>query len=449
MCTIEDEQDRLLKRGGHLELEGSPKDASHDPSKERRRAPFSSKHGLLIFALVASVSFVAGYFLSGDAPAPRADEMRAAPLVSLEADAPNNHGGKLPLVNASFAEYLVSGMKKMLALNNGTKYHYKYPSPYELRWPRAVQPKWSRKWIPYNKRLEGDKQICFVHVGKAGGSTLGCMLGFSLHCRDENDIKGLLPIVTTHALHRGIDDCHDSPAPAYYLFVVRDPLARILSDMNYERPNMTKADALDSDWKIEKLYVECDFWTLESLAQKGLLNKEKNRKSQLCGSRAFGAITGAGEYLVHSYFNYQYYTQLVFRTEGIRDASTVPENVDNLLVIRNEHMLDDYNKINELIGGRPGALKPSDIPLDNAHTKTPEQIYLSDSSKVALCEALCHEIQVYKDIIKRAVNLDQNAVSESMDELRQKCPKEATENQCLGGRPDMRERVQDSGRDKR
>ncbi|KAL7553228.1 hypothetical protein ACHAWF_016490 [Thalassiosira exigua] len=223
----------------------------------------------------------------------------------------------------------------------------------------------------------------------------------------------------------------------------------MLSEMNYERPNMTKPDALDCEYKIKELYLECNFWTLEVLAQKGLLSKDEDKKSRSCRNRAFEAITGAGEYLVHGYFNYQYYTQLVFRTEDSKKASTIPENVDNLLVIRNEHMLEDYNKINELIGGQPGALKPSYIPHNNARSKNAAEVYLSDSSKVALCGALCHEIQVYKDLIRHAVNLDQTAVSEAMEELRQKCPKEAAENKCLGWRPDMRERIKETRQDGR
>ena len=96
--------------------------------------------------------------------------------------------------------------------------------------------------------MKPEQQICLVHVGKAGGSTLGCMLGFSLHCDDntaaaadanstiaeendggggggeeENDktktsqlqLKGLLPIATTHVFHRGVNDCADVAACEY------------------------------------------------------------------------------------------------------------------------------------------------------------------------------------------------------------------------------------------
>lgn len=78
-----------------------------------------------------------------------------------------------PMFNASFTEYLTSGMKKILERNKFgmKKTYYIYDSPYNLRWPGREKPTWVKKLIPYNKNVPIDKQICFTHVGKAGGST--------------------------------------------------------------------------------------------------------------------------------------------------------------------------------------------------------------------------------------------------------------------------------------
>ena len=62
-----------------------------------------------------------------------------------------------------------------------------------------------------------------------------------------------------------------------FLFVIRDPLARILSSFNYERPDMTKDDPFSSKVNTQGLYQECNFWTLEELAQKGLMNTNKDK----------------------------------------------------------------------------------------------------------------------------------------------------------------------------
>ena len=119
------------------------------------------------------------------------------------------------------------------------------------------------------------------------------MLGFKLHCESLNDIIGLLPIVTTHAFHQRVNDCiEDAKCECLvclskmrkwrsfstqqsmtflgmilvdYLFVIRDPLARMLSAFNYERPNATdpRAYKIDSVFESSKLYEECHFQTLE------------------------------------------------------------------------------------------------------------------------------------------------------------------------------------------
>mmetsp|Transcript_31447 Transcript_31447/g.56979 ORF Transcript_31447/g.56979 Transcript_31447/m.56979 type:complete len:113 (+) Transcript_31447:1505-1843(+) len=105
-------------------------------------------------------------------------------------------------------------------------------------------------------------------------------------------------------------------------------------------------------------------------------------------------------------------------------------------------MVDDYNTINKLLGGQPEALKPSDIPVNNAHEKNATELYLSKNSKLALCQVLCNEIQVYKDILRRAINLNDADVLSSLDDLKGVCPKEAVENTCLEKRPKIRKKIE-------
>ena len=58
-------------------------------------------------------------------------------------------------------------------------------------------------------------------------------------------------------------------------------------------------------------------------------------------------------------------------------------------------------------------------------------------------QALCNEIQVYKDIIKRAINLNENDIAQTMEELHESCPKEAVESTCREDRPNFQSRVED------
>ena len=84
-----------------------------------------------------------------------------------------------PIYNTSFVSYLKSGMEIMLKKKQERGVHqYKYDSPFEARWPGSEQPYWARKTIPYNRHI--NREVCFVHVGKAGGST-GELVSFEVY----------------------------------------------------------------------------------------------------------------------------------------------------------------------------------------------------------------------------------------------------------------------------
>lgn len=84
-----------------------------------------------------------------------------------------------------------------------------------------------------------------------------------------------------------------------------------------------------------------------------------------CRARAANAISGVGSYIAHGYFNYQYYAQSVFGTKEDNFSSTAPNSNTNILVIRNEHIADDWNKINILLEGHYGVLQSSEVPRNN------------------------------------------------------------------------------------
>ncbi len=70
-------------------------------------------------------------------------------------------------------------------------------------------------------------------------------------------------------------------------------------------------------------------------------------------------------------------------------------------------------------------------------------MYLSDESKTALCEVLCNEIQVFKELIRGAINLNDDDMDQSMEELRQTWSREAIDETCLHERPDFHEKIED------
>ena len=319
------------------------------------------------------------------------------------------------------------------------------PSPYEKKFPSVDLPYWAHKQKPLTKEQESlipqSEQVCFVHVGKAGGSTIGCVLGFSLHCSTNNQTaEGILPTLSTHVFHRGVNDCVNNNA--YYLFVVRDPLARLKSAFYYERP-IQRVEGLssnDGSWlsRRQSLYFDCPFWTIDEFGRNGF-NAEGFGSDGIddllkeCPKIAYEAITGRRGYLVHWTYNYQFYLESI----GLH-------NKDKVIVIRNEHMVQDWNGVEVLLGGQENIVTTENFPHDNSQNKNETELYISDESRVTLCRMLCNEIQAYKSILRLAKNLKDNELVQSMDELREVCPNEADleeEEDCKDEIPDISAKI--------
>ena len=173
-------------------------------------------------------------------------------------------------------------------------------SPYEEIWVGDGLPRWAWKRAKYReieKRITPDERICFVHVGKAGGSSVGCALGFKLHCRDGDgnkttvEVPGLLPERATRMFHADTYDCHDDSA--YFLFVVRDPVERIKSAFLYDRPK-------DEGWlrdnfpeyfeRRKNYYLDCPFNKMDKMVYMGL--HPRGLASEVCRIRAATAMRG-------------------------------------------------------------------------------------------------------------------------------------------------------------
>jgi hypothetical protein len=342
-------------------------------------------------------------------------------------------------------------------------------SPYEERWPGYKLPKYFEK--PFFLR-QHDPPVsgCFVHVGKTAGSSLGCALGFRLHCQKElRHPRGYLPRLTANIIHSDVNDCHLNHD--YYLFSVRNPLERIQSWYVYE------------EMKLQPLIATCSFKTLNDLAEQGLetvvgykerlrllmmnstnenkLNATSNTNgssirppgSTRCRYKSRRIIRGAEKLGSHAFYNYaKYMTQM-------------PDNAV-IGVIRTPHLVQDYNSMEAFVTRRVfekrvaqqtnssrtswnpfgfnSAKPPEPVQIARLGSKnrTPVQLngtnatdvvavaadprrYLSDRAQTLLCAALCDEIQVYKRILRMAVNLKESDVQESIDELRESCPLEA------------------------
>lgn len=149
----------------------------------------SWKRIILLFTLLLATSFIAGFFFkitsniiaSSSRNSGSGDDGYVTLLegndidLSLSTTLQTKHNMKEiqvnPLFNATYTTFLTEGMQAILDANAGMKKHYLLDSPYEKRYPDYDLPMWAERTIPYNKNIDEEKQLCFVHVGKAGGST--------------------------------------------------------------------------------------------------------------------------------------------------------------------------------------------------------------------------------------------------------------------------------------
>jgi len=325
-------------------------------------------------------------------------------------------------------------------------------SSHKQHWSEEA-PDWATKEI--NFRVPKEQEICFAHVGKAGGSTLGCSLGFRLHCDhgnvvdddDDDDVgdddaaaqnmnqdhhsSSLLAKLTTHFFHTDVYNCDDDAG--YFLFIVRDPIARALSAFNYNKPD--ESDFInDTKWANQRahFYSECPFPHMEAFVQNGL--REDGDSPDRCKKLAIETLQGTGwnkkQSPDHWYFNYQYYFE------------AIPSD-SKILTVRNKHMEEDIGSIENLFECHEEERLALTASKNTNTWSDEDDLYLSDESISILCQALCNEIQIYKKILHQALNLSQDQLGVSLMELEAKCPHEVIAEECSGVIPDIREKLED------
>ncbi|KAL3766126.1 hypothetical protein ACHAWO_008517 [Cyclotella atomus] len=300
-------------------------------------------------------------------------------------------------------------------------------SPYERHFPMWLLDPWMRKYVDSIPSKENE--VCLVHVGKSAGYTVACALGFNAPgCTSQTNPIGLLPSYTTKWSHAGEYDCFDDSA--YYLFIVRNPLDRAVSAFNYGKPyTWERARAKHGEkyyQRLKSLYLDC-FDTIEQLAAWGLA--PGGNATETCKQRAIDAIEGSARFENHLYYNFQYHLEMV-----PKDA--------RIVTMRTEHLVEDWNTVEAAVGGEDELLGQDQSLIPRINTGSPKNDkYLSDESKVLVCERLCNEIQVYKYILDKSINLNQKQVEESLEELKLSCPVEAAASSCETVLPDITEKL--------
>jgi hypothetical protein len=150
------------------------------------------------------------------------------------------------------------------------------------------------------------------------------------------------------------------------------------------------------------------FHTAEDLGQS--LRKKSNTTTTECRVKAVQALDGNMDFPSHLHYNYEYYVNMTL--------STYPQK--EVFVVRTEHLWDDLSELDMMVGGS-GPLSRAGSKYDHGSSVYKVRSKLSNQGKQLLCYGLRKEIQIYKDLIQRAVNLDDSEKKDAIDAVDKDC----------------------------
>ena len=324
----------------------------------------------------------------------------------------------------------------------------------------------------YNKNNVNSNElvadIVFVHLGKTAGSSITCMLDPSIHhsgkgnsqCNNYNNTTQLAASSASAISKHVVKRIHLEPAPSIntydnFLITVRNPVERIISWYYYLHPKFPPAKLPRHKHGCDNFAI-FDCWDdIQSLTDKGLVdqhyyassslfvdrrnktvNKEEDGDEEICISLAWDIIRGKKK-CWHNYYNYNYtYGNLIkefHMLNGSRAATTEMMREKNIFAIRTEHLQRDWETIEVMLGSSnsTGISVLHKNEWNNNSSSSPNKA-LSRQGRLNLCKALCEEIQIYKQLLQLAVNIDAEREDESLDELLQTCPNESRQVKACG-----------------
>lgn len=261
--------------------------------------------------------------------------------------------------------------------------------------------------------------LCFVHVGKAAGSSVSCSLGL-MYANCEG-MPRQPPLPHTQYFHMRKNNCLDEKMKTL-LVSTRNPLTRIQSWFDFEKDILpTRRNKQDQErlrWKRGMIFKEC-YDNFADFVLKGLelplsLKITNERPVNMtCQERAWAAALGAREFSYHEWYNYEHYWTVLQQRFLNKNAS--------IMVLRTEHLLEDWSKLSKedlYKQVNKGKGTSSVVALSNSsETKLESDRFWSN-----LCRAMCPEIKIYQQILEQAHNLETSQLQASIQEIQALCP---------------------------
>ena len=286
--------------------------------------------------------------------------------------------------------------------------------------------------------------------GKAGGSSIACNLRngrryIKDHC-DNIDYEALDdynenqkgPYIPESAISRSVN-CYTHwrmHLGCYYyrdddrafLINLRSPLKRIASWFTYEHTENHNVVYDDRPHHCGQIILNSCYQHFEHLTTIGLsfprppltqpLRVGTNLSALECSHWAWAAVQGNMPADYHNSWNYDWYAHRIFNNRHLKES--------DVFALRVEHLEQDWSTVDEMLGG-DGSVPVTLASKQNSAEIKPLTIAnhnTTDIGTLNLCRALCDEIQVYKQLLLRSVNLSPEDVEESIAELRESCPEE-------------------------
>jgi hypothetical protein len=301
--------------------------------------------------------------------------------------------------------------------------------------------------------IDEETRFCLIHVGKTAGSKLSCELGMHdldyFHCAQNHTYapsalrRAFAGHVHIHRVHHY--KCEEDAGVNAFLVTLRNPLDRLISWYYFEHPrdfNGPKRMWRNNICTKKRFHqwpgnpVGC-FRNLDDFAQHSIpphqntTNSSLTKAAQGCQELAWDVARGEVQCFMHNAMGYGYYVDQM-------KALHKPNRTYTMLAIRTEHLTDDWDTLEEAFGGDDSKTDNATVTGATRFATTAGTVrkrnsngngeeHLSLQGRLNLCSALCEEIQVYKRLLKTAVNLSPYQVEESLIELITSCPKETRE----------------------
>ena len=297
-----------------------------------------------------------------------------------------------------------------------------------------------------------NRRIAFLHIGKTGGSTIsihlrnGCKKNTNLHHKCQFRGTENWTINETIASYRTEEYFHMQYIPpekyTTILTTVRNPITRFLSAFAFHhpmsKPSMSKQRMLNKQSQTYTCFPSISHLLKAAMGRKNFTKTLNPINCTKAAQIAFGLDPTYTTNQQMSRENHPWFNHMTF--DYRQYYKSMPPNKE-LLVMRTEHLHDDWVKVNHLLSPdreqwwtNTQQLKNEtytkewpDVPpfAGTKRARDKQEPYRwkthSKQEREWLCHLLYDEIRIYFMIIMRAVNLDDDDLKEAVYDVQKSC----------------------------